>query len=247
MTVLTAAVFFISAILNFGAKIPVGFAELRFSAPLTSTGEDELVIGIILLAAAGVSRLYVYGAAYVLALVGIASGLLSSQVQGLARELHEVMLPLAIAGCALLVLEAKSAYNSRTNRRGREINREVITVLQFFVGGLVVLGGLAYAANGTYPLGTALGLIHLSVGITGLYAGYAFLRGKAGSRILLIAINSVTIVYSTFSESAAQIYSLLPPGINDSLIGTIIAIIVSCVIIYLLLSNKSKSSSITPG
>ena len=89
-----------------------------------------------------------------------------------------------------------------------------------------------------YPVGTALGSVHLAVGLTGLYAGYAFYRGKSWSKKFLIAINGVTIAYSTFSESLAEIYAYLPRGINDALIGTIIAIIVSAAIIYLLASES---------
>src|SRR5271170_5404715 len=89
MAVLTAAPFLLSAVLNFGARIPLGFAELSFSAPLTSTGEIEIVIGLALILSAAFSRLYGYGGAYLLALVGIVSGLLSSDVQGPARSLHE--------------------------------------------------------------------------------------------------------------------------------------------------------------
>jgi hypothetical protein len=234
LTLLTAAVFFISAILNLGARIPLGFGELSFSSPLASTATDEAVIGLVLVAAAAASRLYVYGGAYALALVGIVSGLLSPQVQGPARDLHEVMAPLAIGGCLLLALEARSRYRSRAYRGTGKMNREVITVLQFFVGGLVVVGGIAFASSGTYPLGTALGLIHLSVGLAGLIGGYAFLRRKAWSRRFLIAVNGLTITYSAFSESIAQVESLLPPGINDSLIGTLVAVIISATIICLL-------------
>ena len=135
VTVLTAIVFFISAVLNFGARILYGFGEVSFSAPLTSTGLEELIIGLVLVAAAVVSRLYVYVGAYILTLVGIVSGLLSAQVQGLARDLHEVMLPLAVGGCILLALEARTAYGSRGRRSADRTNREAITVLQFFVGG----------------------------------------------------------------------------------------------------------------
>jgi hypothetical protein len=117
--------------------------------------------------------------------------------------------------------------------------RQIITVLQFFVGGLVTFGGIEFARNGVYPLGTALGLIHFSVGVTGLFAGYAFFRRKAWSRVFLLGINMVTIGYSTFSESVAQIESLLPGVLTASLIGTIIAIVVSCTIIYLLVSKRS--------
>ena len=154
VTMMTAAVFFLSAILNFGAKIPVGFAVLGFSMPLTSTGTIETVIGLVLLAGAAVSRPYVYGCAYVLALVGITFGLLSAQVQGLARDLHYVMVPLAIGGCTLLAAEARNTYRSRAYRTVGKLGRGVIVALQFFVGGLVVVGGVEFARNGTYPLGT---------------------------------------------------------------------------------------------
>ena len=234
VTVLTAIVFFVSAVLNFGAEIPLGFGEVSFSAPLTSTGLDELVIGLVLIAAAAMSRLYVYGGAYLLALVGITEGLLSAQVQGLARDLHEAMLPLAVGGCILLALEARTAYRSRKHSGAGKKNREMITVLQFFVGALVVIGGIGFASSAVYPRGTAFGLIHLAVGLADLFAGYAFLRRRAWSPGFVVAMNGVTIAYSAFSETAAQLYSLLPPGINDSLIGTLIAMIVSGTIIYLL-------------
>jgi hypothetical protein len=244
-TVVTAALFLVSSIMNFGAKIPLGFTELSFSTPLMSIAEFEVVIGLALLAAAAFSWLYVYAGAYLLALVGIAFGLANPDVQGLARNLHEAMLPFAIGGCVLLALGARSAYNSRANPSAGQIKRELITALQFFVGGLVVIGGAAFARNGTYPLGTVLGLIHLAVGLTGLFAGYAFLRRKVWSRRLLIAINGVIIAYSTFSESLAQVYALLPPGINESLIGTVLAIVVSAAILYLLLSKRAPVKVVT--
>ena len=106
------------------------------------------------------------------------------------------------------------------------------------------MGGAAYARSGTYPFGTAMGLVHLAVGLTGLFAGYSFLRRKHWSQNFLIGINYLTIGYSAFSETIAEIYALLPPGINDALIGTIIAIIVSATIIYILFSNKSSSSQL---
>ena len=96
-----------------------------------------------------------------------------------------------------------------------------------------MIGGIGYASSAVYPVGTALGLIHLAVGLADLFAGYAFLRRRAWSPALVVAMNGVTIAYSAFSEAAAQIYSLLPPGINDSLIGTLIAIVVSGTIIFL--------------
>jgi hypothetical protein len=242
LTLLLAAQFLLSSALNFGAKIPLGLATLSFSTPTLSIAEFEVVIGLVLLAAGVVSRLYPYAGAYLLATVGIAEGLTSPGVQGLARNLHETMVPVAIAGWALMAVETRSVLKSRTGPPDSSQGRELLTALQFFVGGLVILGGLGYATTATYPVGTTLGLIHLAVGLGGLYAGYSFLKRRPGSARLLLWINGVTIVYSAFSEGAAEVYALMTPGIGDALIGTIVAIIVSAVIIHLVMRRGYRDA-----
>ncbi|MDA4132326.1 MAG: hypothetical protein OK454_04275, partial [Thaumarchaeota archaeon] len=157
VTVVLAALFLVSCVLNFGAKIPLGFAQLSFSTPSTSIAEFEIVIGLVLLAAAAISRLYPYSGAYLLASVGIAEGLLSPSVHGFARNLHESMIPFAIGGLILLAVETRSVYKSRAVPSATGRRRELITALQFFDGGLVTLGGLGYASSATYPVGTGLG------------------------------------------------------------------------------------------
>lgn len=234
VTLILGLLFLISCVMNFGYKIPLGSTGLSFSSPSTMIAEFEVFIGIVLVVAAALSQPYVYAGGYLLATVGIAEGLLSPSVQGLARSLHETMIPFLVGGWILLVLHVRTSYKGRGRQSTGQNRHELITALQFFVGGLVTLGGAAYASLATYPVGTALGLIHLVVGLTGLFGGYAILRRKPWSTQFLIALNIVTIVYSAFSEALAQIYALLPPGINDSLIGTVIAIIVSAIIIYLL-------------
>ena len=70
-----------------------------------------------------VGNLYVYGGAYLFGVVGIAEGLLSSDVQGLARYIHESMLPFVIAGWILLAVDAqKSAKleDTRLQAQGEE-------------------------------------------------------------------------------------------------------------------------------
>jgi hypothetical protein len=238
VTFLLAAIFLLSATMNLGFKIPLGFLTLSFSSPSTSIAEFEILIGTILIVSAIISNLYLYGGAYVLTTVGILEGLLSADVQGLAREIHETMIPFAVAGWILLIVLARTAYKSKGHQTSSQRSHQIITILQFFVGGLVTLGGAAYASSGTYPIGTALGSVHLVIGITGLFGGYFFLKRKAWSRKFLIEMNSLTIAYSLFAESLAELYAYLPRGINDALIGTIIAIIVSSVIIYMLLANK---------
>jgi hypothetical protein len=121
----------------------------------------------------------------------------------------------------------------------RKSTRTVVTVLQFMVGALVTMGGSLFAIYAVNSFGTSLGLIHFSIGITNLLAGIAYLRAIRWSRNFLLVINAVTIGYSSFSESIVQIQSLLPSTPSTgSLIGTIIAIIMSCVIIYLLLKRN---------
>ena len=51
-TEILAALFLVSCVLNLGAKIPLGFADLSFSSPSMSIAEFEVVIGLALLAAA---------------------------------------------------------------------------------------------------------------------------------------------------------------------------------------------------
>lgn len=185
-----------------------------------------------------VSNLYAYAGATILGVVGIAEGLLDPDVQGNARVLHEVMVPFALAALALLVFAVGRGYRAGDGRGSARVRGELVVALQFFVGGLVTLGGAAFARSGTYPVGTALGLVHLAIGLTGLFAGYAALKRKAWSRRFLISINALTIFYSAFAETLAEVYDYLPPGVTDALIGTIIAIIASFVIIYLLLTKR---------
>jgi hypothetical protein len=225
-----AALFLLSCVLNFGLKMP----PLGFSSPSSSIAGFEVLIGAILLAAALVSRSYLYAGAFLLATVGILEGLVSADVQGQARELHEAMIPFLAAGWILLAVEARASFRARESRPPGESRQGLITALQFFVGALVTLGGAAFAETGTYPVGTGLGSIHLFVGIAGLVGGYAIYRRKQWAKTFLMAINVVTIAYSACAETLAEVYAYLPRGINDALIGTIVAIAVSAAIVYML-------------
>jgi hypothetical protein len=120
--------------------------------------------------------------------------------------------------------------------------RSAIIVLQFLVGGLVTMGGTLFATLAVNSFGRSLGLIHLSIGVTGILSGVAFLQAKPRSRSLLLAINAVTIAYSSFSESIVEIQSLLPSYASiGSLIGTLIAIIMSFAVIAILLRARQST------
>ena len=235
---LLAFIFLLSAALNLGARIPLGLATLTFESPEASIGGFEIFIAAFLILSVVFSRLYLYGGAYLLAGVGITEGLLSPEVIGLARSLHEVMIPFAVLGLALLLIEATWSYRSGAWGLAGNRRRETVLGLQFFLGGLVTFGGVAFALNGTYPFGTALGGVHLIVGVSGLYGGYAFLRNMAVSRRHLLWVDCIILAKSTFSQTDAEINGYLPRGITDSLIGTIIAILVSVIAIIMVSQGK---------
>ncbi|MGE5333170.1 MAG: hypothetical protein ACM3N4_00590 [Nitrososphaerota archaeon] len=98
-----AAVFLSAALLNFGAKIPLGFTELYFPVAIWQAGTGEAVIGLALLAAALTGRSALAWAAFGLSVVGIAFGLSSARVQGPARDIHIVLVPLAVVIFGLLL------------------------------------------------------------------------------------------------------------------------------------------------
>jgi len=113
--------------------------------------------------------------------------------------------------------------------------KHVIIVLQFLVGALVTFGGAAFTILALNPFGTVVGAIHLSIGVAGLLGGVLVVRRKDLPRKFLLPVNGVTIIYSSLSESLAGIKSLLPTSaFHDSLIGTIVAIAMSSVLIYIL-------------
>jgi hypothetical protein len=116
-----------------------------------------------------------------------------------------------------------------------------VVVLQFLVGGLVTFGGYAYAFFAANSFGAELGWIHFAVGLVGLVAGFLTLtRRIAQLRGFLIAINIVTIVYSLFSETLAETESLLVgPDLVGSLVGTLIAVIMSGAIICLIVRRQA--------
>ena len=96
-------VFLLAALLNLGAKVPLGFTELSFPVPIWQAGLGEAVIGLLLISAAVTRRGTLAWLAFGLSVVGIAFGLRSSQVQGPAREIHVLLVPLALLVFGLLV------------------------------------------------------------------------------------------------------------------------------------------------
>jgi hypothetical protein len=101
--IVDAVVFLTAALLNFGTKIPLGFTELNFPVPIWQAGIGEAVIGLMLLAAAVTGRATVAWIAFWLSVGGIVFGLSSARVQGPARDIHIILVPLAVLVFALLI------------------------------------------------------------------------------------------------------------------------------------------------
>jgi hypothetical protein len=129
-------------------------------------------------------------------------------------------------------------------KQGSQIKHSgAIKILQFLNGALVTGGGIAFAKFALTGLGTALGIIHLGLGIVGLFGAIFAARNLAGSKNLLVGINIVTIAYSAASEIAIYLGTMLATdAATDSLIGTVIAVFVSFSIIFLLWRAPSRKS-----
>ena len=118
-------------------------------------------------------------------------------------------------------------------------SRRLILLFQFVVGSLVTFGGTAYVIFSVNAVGSAFGAGHLLAGLTGLSVGFFTLAKKDLPRDWLLGVNVVTIVYSLLSDGVAGVLSLLPAGaFRDSVIGTAIAVTISCAIVYLLQSRN---------
>jgi hypothetical protein len=108
VTIVDGVVFLVAALLNFGITIPLVAVDLVFPVAVWQAGVGEAVIGVLLLAAAIRARTRLYWIAYLLSVLGIAFGLLSPRVEGPARAIHVVLVPLAIIGIGLLALRRTS-------------------------------------------------------------------------------------------------------------------------------------------
>ncbi len=98
-----AVVFLTAALLNLGLQIPLGVARLRFADPIWQAGTGEAVIGMALLVAGLRGRARLAWVALWLSVLGIAVGLSSDRVQGAARSIHLVLVPLAVIVLVLLL------------------------------------------------------------------------------------------------------------------------------------------------
>ena len=101
------------ALFNFGIEVPLGFTTLRFADSIWQAGTGETIIGAVLLAAALTAGRRSSWVAFVMSVLGIAFGLSSDRVQGAARDLHVVMIALAVFVLALLLVTGRRSVADR--------------------------------------------------------------------------------------------------------------------------------------
>jgi hypothetical protein len=96
----------------------VGFTTLRFADSIWQAGVGETVIGAVLLVAGLTGGRRLSWVALVMSVLGIVFGLSSARVQGAARDLHVLMIALAVLVLALLPVTGRRSVAKRAVSAG---------------------------------------------------------------------------------------------------------------------------------
>lgn len=124
----------------------------------------------------------------------------------------------------------------------------LLAVLEFIVGGIVVLGAAALVDFSNDTTGMSLGVVHAVLGLTAFLSGYILLTGKVRARTLIIVVNAAIIVFSTVSEIILSTTGSLPSGpFADSVIGTAVAVLIATIILYQIMRPRSHASAAGPS
>src|SRR2546427_2035774 len=109
----------------------------------------------------------------------------------------------------------------------------LLAVLEFIVGGIVLLGGAALVYFSIDATGKTLGIVHAFLGLMAFPAGYLLLMGKARAQVLTLGIDVAIIAFSTGSEVILSTTGSLASGpLTDSIIGTTMAVFLSAAKAY---------------
>src|SRR5438309_2787996 len=95
----------------------------------------------------------------------------------------------------------------------------LLAVLEFIVGGIVLLGGAALVYFSIDATGKTLGIVHAFLGLMAFPAGYLLLMGKARAQVLTLGIDVAFFAFSTGSEVILSTTGSLASGaLTDSII-----------------------------
>ncbi len=170
---LDAFVFLAAALLNAGVIIPLGSTQLSFPVPIWQAGVGEAVIGLALLAAGVAGNTTGAWVAFWLSVAGIAFGLSSPRVQGPARDIHLLLVPLAVIVFALLMWQREQRRRLRDGSAG-EGTQVTVTARQdaraqgqpvaAVICGLMVVATVAFAVASLVHFGVAFSLGPVRIG-----------------------------------------------------------------------------------
>lgn len=115
-----------------------------------------------------------------------------------------------------------------------------VVTLEFIVAAIMLIGGTLLTIMAEARL---LGLIHALLGGLGLPMGYALWARKSWAFNSTLALNIAGTTYSSLSEMIVVNGQLLAPGaLQGSIIGTLVAVIISLTIVLLLLGKRKVFS-----
>lgn len=114
----------------------------------------------------------------------------------------------------------------------RSLKLAIIVILEIVVGGIVFLGGTALTV---FAMNKVLGIIHAGLGLFAFPVAYGIWKRDAWAWNAALGLNLLSIAYSIVSETIVISGVLLPPAdLQDSSIGTIVAVMISIAIVILL-------------
>ncbi len=118
----------------------------------------------------------------------------------------------------------------------------VLTVLQLIIGAIVVLGGVALVFFSIDVTGKLLGVVHATLGVAGLSAGFLLLSKKRIAWAFSLWTDSLIIAFSVGSEVVLSVTGSLPSAqYIDSIVGTLGAVLIGIVVIVFLARSDLKT------
>lgn len=167
LLLLDGAIFAAGALLNFGLRIPIGVTELAFPTPIAAAGIWELAIGATLVAAGVTMHPGLGWLAVGLSIAGIAFGLASPGVEGPARDLHLLLVPLAVVVTVLLaarsLADRKAGGPGMARRHEERLPAAADSRLDGLILALLLVAAIAFAGASLIHAGAVLAVGPLAV------------------------------------------------------------------------------------
>ncbi len=187
-------VFVLAALFNLGLALPLGLAELDFPVPIWQAGIGEAVIGSALLVAAVTGRAAVAWVAFAMSVGGIAFGLASPRVEGPARDIHILLIPMALIVFALLLWQGwvdrrRRSESPAETGTGSQVARTAWQPISIAICGLMALATVAFVVASVIHFGVTvpLGVVTIADSFRGAALPEAIIA-------IVLAVGTVTVM-----------------------------------------------------